>query len=138
MNLLQDVIPNVFVSTNKTQCQVCPLAKQHSSSFTLSSIKTFKTFYLIHCDTWGPFTVSTTHGHHYFLTMLDDYTRTWVFLVKLKSETRMFLASFFYLVETKFASKIKILRSNNGLKFNMTSFFSNKGVIHQQNCTYTP
>lgn len=99
MSLLLDIIPNVSISSNKPQCQVCPLAKHHRPSFPLSSIKTSKPFDLIHCDIWGPFVVATIHGHHYFLTIVDDYTRcTWIFLMKLKYETRLILESFFHLV----------------------------------------
>lgn len=73
------------------------------------------------------------------LTIVDDYTRcTWLYLMKNKFETCSFLESFLYLVETQHHTKIQVLRSDNGLGFNMPFFFSSKGVIHQTSCTYTP
>nr|GLL29188.1 uncharacterized protein LOC109170740 [Ipomoea trifida] len=44
-------------------------------------------FDLLHVDIWGPYKVATIHGHHYFLTILDDHSRAvWVYMMKMKSE----------------------------------------------------
>jgi hypothetical protein len=42
------------------------------------------------------------------------------------------------MVETQFKLKIKCLRSNNGVEFNMSDFYSSKGVFHQLSCVETP
>ena len=55
-----------------------------------------------------------------------------------KSDTRPLLISFFNMVETQFHVKIKFVRSDNGLKFDMSYFFSIKGVNHQTSCIDTP
>uniref|UniRef100_A0A2N9FI02 Integrase catalytic domain-containing protein n=1 Tax=Fagus sylvatica TaxID=28930 RepID=A0A2N9FI02_FAGSY len=52
--------------------------------------------------------------------------------------TRSLLVSFFTMVETQFNTKIKTIRSDNGLEFIMSDFFSSKGVIHQTSCVKTP
>ncbi|KAL5832254.1 hypothetical protein ACOSQ4_017608 [Xanthoceras sorbifolium] len=52
-----------------------------------------------------------------------------------KSETRCLLKSFFALVETQFDTKIKQLRSDNGIAFDMKVFFQEKGVVHQRSET---
>lgn len=138
MSLLQEVILAANIHS-QSHCEICPLAKQHRSSFPLSSIKTSKPFDMIHCDIWGPFATTTSFGHKYFLTVVDDYTRcTWVYLMINNAKTRWFLESFFQLVETQFNSTIEVLWSDNGLKFNLPSFFASKGNIHQLSCTYTP
>jgi len=55
--------------------------------FPLSSSKSKKCFDLIHVDMWGPYSFTSIHGHKYFLTIVDDYSRyTWVFPLKQKSE----------------------------------------------------
>jgi hypothetical protein len=74
-----------------------------------------------------------------FLTIVDDCSRsTWIYLMSSKADTRPLLLSFFTMIETQFNTKIKALRSDNGLEFLMSDFFSSKGVIHQTSCVKTP
>jgi hypothetical protein len=126
---------------NKTTpfCNVCPLAKQKRVSFPNAGHICKTNFELIHCDIWGPYFVPTIDGHKYFLTIVDDHSRsTWVYLMHSKSDTRPLLFSFFNMVETQFHTKIKSVRSDNGLEFELSDFFSIKGVIHQTSCRDTP
>ncbi|CAL2225396.1 unnamed protein product [Prunus armeniaca] len=96
-----------FVSNNA--CHVCPLAKQSRLPFGTSSISSVKPFDLIHCDIWGPYKHSSISGAHYFLTIVDDFSRfTW-------------------------------LRADNGGEFlSLQTFFHEQGVIFQHSCVYTP
>ena len=48
-----------------------------------------------------------------------------------ESDTRPLLISFFNMVETQFHVKIKSVRSDNGIEFEMIDFFNTKGIIHQ-------
>jgi len=78
-------------------------------------------------------------AQHYFLTIVDDNSRfTWIHLLKSKDQTQTFLQAFFLFVETQFNSKIKVIRSDNGPEFNMSEFFSLKGVLHQLSCVESP
>ena len=78
-------------------------------------------FDLVHRDLWGPFYVATVNGDKYFFTIVDDYFRcTWVYLLKLKAETRSLLTQFYTMVETQINKKI-----DNGTKFLMKDFFQN-------------
>lgn len=45
---------------------------------------------------------------------------------------------FFNFVETQFSSKIKVLCLDNGPEFNMTEFYSTKGVLHQLSRVESP
>ena len=120
-------------------CDICPLAKQKRLPFPNAGQISANNFDLIHCDIWGPYSVPTLDGHKYFLTIVDDHSRsTWVYLMHSKSDTRPLLISFFNMVETQFHIKIKSVRSDNGLEFFMTDFFSTKGIIHQKSCRGTP
>jgi hypothetical protein len=57
-----------------TPCTICPLAKQKRLPFPHSVTVSTSIFDLIHCDIWGPFSVGSRNGHHYFLTIVDDYS----------------------------------------------------------------
>ena len=64
-------------------CNICPLAKQKRLPFPFDNKRDVNPFDLVHMDGWGSFFVSTTDGHKYFLTIVDDASRaTWVFFVK--------------------------------------------------------
>ena len=85
-----DVIKNKFsfVKYNKSFiCGICHFEKQKRLSFPLSASISKKYFDLIHVDVWGPYSLSSIHGHKYFLTIVDDYSRyTWIFPLKQKYE----------------------------------------------------
>ncbi|XP_022871010.1 uncharacterized protein LOC111390234 [Olea europaea var. sylvestris] len=57
-------------------CHVCPLAKQRRLSFVSNNHLSHAAFDLIHCDVWGPCNVATHAGYKYFLTLVDDCTRS--------------------------------------------------------------
>ena len=76
-------------------------------------------------DIWEPFSKSSIHGHKYFLTILDDFSRyTWVVLLKSKSEVKAHVQNFINLIENQFETKIKCIRSDNGPEFFLKEFFS--------------
>lgn len=89
-----------------------------------------------HCDIWGSYKTASHSGAHYFLTIVDDFTRcTWVYLMRYKSETQQLLKSFFALAETQFHHKIKQIRVDNGSEFySMRYFFWEHGIIFQHSC----
>ena len=121
------------------QCTICPLAKQKRLPFPFNNTMCDSSFDLVHMDVWGPFSVPTLAGHRYFLTLVDDATRTtWLFLMKAKSEVKALIVSFYNMVFTQFNVKIKCFRSDNALKFKLFDFYSAKGIIHQTSCVYTP
>ena len=60
-----------------------------------------------------------THTQEFF-TIVDDHARfVWVFLLHSKAETQSHLKNFVSTVERQFDTKIKIIRSDNGLEFIM-------------------
>lgn len=120
-------------------CDCCHFAKQKRLPFHPSDSISNACFDLVHMDIWGPYKVATMHGHLYFLTILDDHSRSvWVHLMRKKSEVRGLITGFYNLVENQFGVKIKCIRTDNGLEFNMDDFFTNKGIIHQTSCIHTP
>ena len=123
-------------------CDVCHKAKQTRDPFPLSEHKTSVFGDLIHLDVWGPYKVVSREGFRYFLTIVDDFTRSvWVYMLKGKHEVFEMFQSFFRMVLTQFNIKIKIVRSDNGTEFvnnKMGEFFDKMGIIHQTSVAYTP
>jgi hypothetical protein len=120
-------------------CTIYHLAKQHRLPFPVSTSCSNKTFDLIHCDIWGHFSDNSLNGVKYFLTIVDDFSRfTWIHLMVTKSQTRNLITSFIHLVETQFDSKVKCLRNDNEIEFQMPTFYQSKGIIHQLSCVETP
>jgi hypothetical protein len=140
-NVVQHLItqfPFVQSLSNKI-CDCCHFAKQHKLPFPRSYTKSIAAFDLIHMDIWGPLAIPSVHGHHYFLTVVDDFTRhTWLFLMKNKHETRTLVKNFVRLVHTQFSCKIKMIRSDNGSEFLMDPFYNEHGIVHQRSCVETP
>ncbi|KAJ0875397.1 putative RNA-directed DNA polymerase [Helianthus annuus] len=123
-------------------CDVCHRAKQVRVPFPLSEHKTKSLGELIHLDLWGPYKVTSYEGFKYFLTIVDDFSRTvWCYLLTSKTEVFDNLCNFYELILTQFEKKIKIIRSDNGTEFvnnQMNLFCKNKGILHQTSCAYTP
>jgi len=66
-------------------CEICPKAKQQRLPFQLSTISSTFPFELVHVDTWGPYHTKIHAGHRFFLTIVDDFTRTtWTHLMVTK------------------------------------------------------
>ncbi|KAJ8626780.1 hypothetical protein MRB53_020087 [Persea americana] len=92
------LVPGVSVKENKYRleknCEVCQRAKQTRDKFPVSEHKASSIFELIHCDLWGPYNTPSSCGATYFLTIVDDYSRSvWVYLLVDKTETRDKFAS---------------------------------------------
>jgi len=78
-------------------------------------------------------------GFHYFLTIVDDYSRyTWVILLHNKSEVRQHIINFIVFVQNHFKTNIKTIRTDNDAEFVMSIFYVSKGIIHQKFCVERP
>ena len=107
--------------------------------FSASTHVSDQPFELVHCDLWGPFSIPTVDGYKYFLTIVDDFSRcTWIYLLKAKSKTQVLMPQFYAYVETQFNMKIKCIRTDNGIEFQLKEFFKSKGIIHQLSYVETP
>jgi hypothetical protein len=131
--------PCVSISNSFDPCDVCFYAKQKRLPFSLSTHQSSKVFDLVHMDIWGPLAITSMFGFKYFLTIVDDKSRfTWVYLMRLKSETATIIKSFVNLVQTQFNSKIKTIRTDNGQEFILKDFYNATGILHQTSCVSTP
>ncbi|GJU90604.1 ribonuclease H-like domain-containing protein [Tanacetum coccineum] len=141
LNVLKDSL-NIDKKDNTVCCEICQRAKQTREPFPLSDHKSESLGDLVHLDLWGPYKVTSSEGFRFFLTVVDDYTRAvWVYLIKSKDEVPHFITVFYNLIENQFKRKIKVFRSDNGTEFvnqTVTKLCSDKGIIHQTSCVYTP
>jgi hypothetical protein len=72
----QSKFVNGFYNENTNMiCNIFPMAKFNRLSFENSSIQSANPFKLLHIDMWGKFPISTSNGLHYFLIIVDDYSR---------------------------------------------------------------
>jgi hypothetical protein len=56
-------------------CDACHFSKQAKLPFQKDSHRSATAFDLLHMDIWGPLNSNCIHGHHYFLTIVDDFSR---------------------------------------------------------------
>ena len=70
---LLPLVSNNDCRKNKDEpCDICFKAKQTRVSFPINSSNKSELFELIHCDVWGPYSISSSCGASYFLTIVDD------------------------------------------------------------------
>ena len=95
---------------------------------------------MIHCDVWGPYRVQSSCGARYFLTIIDDFSRTvWTYLLLEKSEVQNVLQNFCAMAMKQFDKEVKTVRSDNGTEFMcLARYFREKGITHQTSCVATP
>ena len=137
---LPGIPSSVLNKSCNDHCQVCFLAKQPRSSFPSSINKATESFELIHCDIWGSYNVASSCGAHYFLAIVDNYSRcTWVYLMLGKYEVGQLIKDFVAMVKTQFHKQVKVLRSDNGQEFLcLKDFYAQHGMLHQTSCVDTP
>ena len=107
-----------------------------------NTITTSTPFQLIHLDLWGPYKIANICGAHYFLTIVDDFTRTtWTQLLQNKTQVGLAIKHFFSMINNQFKAKIVMVRSDNDTEFLNSScldFFSENSIIHQKSIPGTP
>lgn len=118
------------------------MSRQVRLSFSQRTTKSSKIFNLLHVDLWRTYHVSIHDNYKYFITMVDDYSRsTWTHLLSCKSNALQVIKAFLSMIENQFDTTLKIIRSDNGLKFinNEAAFyFQSKVIIYLKSCPYIP
>jgi len=124
-------------------CESCILEKQSRSSFPSSVAQHVSfLFALVHSNIWRSSCVKYNFGFQYFVTFIDDFLRrTWLFLMKNRSELFFIFKSFFNKIKSQFAVSIRILHSDNAheyLSHSLNTFIKSHGIIHQTSCAHAP
>lgn len=114
---------------NDDSCDICHFVKQHKLPFPKNISLSSDCFDMIHCDIWGPISTPSVHGHKYFLTVVEYYSRhTWVFLMHNKGQTRELLQTFIVKIKTQHNKAIKVIRTDNGPEFNCSNIYDSYGI----------
>lgn len=141
---VEKLFPHLFINkkSNLYQCEICQLAKHTRHVYPSLQYKPSHPFSVIHSDIWGPSRVKNINGARWFITFIDDHTRTtWTFLMKEKSETTTIFQSFHTMISNQFQSNIQVLKTDNAKDyFNsiLGSYLSKHGIIHISSCVDTP
>jgi hypothetical protein len=126
----------------KNFCDSCVKAKFTRLPFPTSVTKTNACFELIHCDIWGKYRTPSFTQASYFLTIVDDFSRSvWVFLLKHKDQASICLINFHKMVKVQFEKDIKRIRCDNGGEFvsnKMLDFYAKEGIMLETSCPHTP
>ena len=140
--LLNKLCPQ-FSSLLSLDCESCQFAKHHRLSYSPRVNKRASApFKLVHLDVWGPCPVVFPTGFRYFVTFVDDYSRTtWLYLMKNRSELFSHFRAFCAEIHTQFHVYVQNLRSDNAKEYvseQFKSFMLQHGILHQTSCVYTP
>jgi transposase InsO family protein len=117
-NIIGTVLTNVPLGTPRVLC----------SLFTVICVVHFLLLFFSRCK--------------YFLTFIGDFSRrTWVYLLKLKSEVFDKFLAYKALVEKQSRHQIQRLTTDNGGEYvnkNFTSYCTTQGIQMQHTVPYTP
>ena len=85
-------------------CEFCQFAKHHHlSSSPRVNKRASAPFELVHSDVWGPCPVMSPTGFQYFVTLVNDYSRTtWLYLMKNSFELFSYFRAFHAEIHTQF------------------------------------
>lgn len=99
-------------------CDECVLGKCSKVRFKSSTTKSKAVLDYIYSDLWGPSRVISRGGARYYISIIDDYSRKlWVTPLKSKDQAFQAFKDWKVMVETQTGSKIKKLRTDNGLEY---------------------
>uniref|UniRef100_A0A803L0N2 Integrase catalytic domain-containing protein n=1 Tax=Chenopodium quinoa TaxID=63459 RepID=A0A803L0N2_CHEQI len=111
-------------------CDACCIGKHHKLPFKLSNSIADGIFDLIHVDLWGSYRIPAVTGERYFLTIVDDYSRSWTHMLSCKELVKNILNTFFNYIENHFNVRVKNVRSDMGRrcsKVNAGKYFMIEG-----------
>ena len=141
---IEKLFPRLFINKKfrSYQCEIYQLAKHTRHVCSSLQYKPSHPFSVIHSDIWGLSRVKNINGARWFVTFIDDHTRTtWTFLMKEKSETATIFQFFHTMISTQFKSQIQVLKTDNAKDyFNsiLGSYLSKHGIVNISSCVDTP
>ena len=97
------------------QCKGCTMGKFVNTTFHEKENRASVILERVHIDVCGPFSISSTTKHRYYVIFFDDCSRIfWIFFMQKKSEKFSKFCEFKALVEKESGKQVKSLWSDNG------------------------
>ncbi|KAJ9565708.1 hypothetical protein OSB04_001674 [Centaurea solstitialis] len=133
-----------FSSLSSLQCESCQFSKHQRIHLSprVCNKRASSPFELVHSDVWGPCPVTSKLGFKYFVTFVDDYSRTtWLYFMKNRSEVFTHFCSLNAEIKTQFKVSIQTIRSDNAKKYlsqTFQSYMLQNGILHESSCVDTP
>ena len=142
LSLLKKLYPQ-FSSLSPLNCESCQYAKLHCVQLSPRvNNRASALFELVHSDVWGPCPIVSPTGSRYFVTFVNDYSRTtWLYLMKNSSELFFHFRAFCAEIHTQFYVYVQNLRSDNAKEYmseQLQSFMLQNDILHQTSCVDTP
>ena len=124
-------------------CESCQFAKHHRlPSSPRVNKRASAPFELVNSNVWGPCPVESPTVFRYFVTFVDDYSRTtWLYLMKNRSELFSHFRVFYDETYIQFHVYVQSLRSDNAKEYvseQFQSFMLQNGILHQTSSVDTP
>jgi transposase InsO family protein len=123
-------------------CEHCVLGKQRRVKFGTVIHNTKSILVYVHSDIWGPAKTPSLEGKHYFVTLVDDFSRrVWVFTMKNKNEVLRIFLKWKDQVENQTKRKIKVFRTDNGGEYKSDPFLEvcqEYGIVRHFTIRKTP
>ena len=123
LSLLKKLYPQCS-SLSSLNCESCQYAKLHCVhlSYRVNN-RASAHFELVHLDVEGPCPIVSPMGFQYFVTFVDDYSRTtWLYLMKSRSELFSHFRAFCAEIHTQFHVYVQNLRSDNAKEYMSEQF----------------
>jgi hypothetical protein len=106
-----------------TLCEHCLEGKKFRTKFKSKEYSMTKPLEIVHTDQCEPTRTKGLKNEHYFMLLVNDYTRmTAIFFLRKNSEAFDHFKICKQMVETEMDLKIKCLRSDNGREFTSKEF----------------
>ena len=133
MSKLKHVSKLSSLDNKREICITCPMAKFTKLPYPTIETKFAHLFELIYIDIWGAYRIATKGKYRFFLTIVEDFSRTTrTYLIEHKSQALDNLPMFLNFLQTHFHCSVKIIRLDNALKFDSDScrqFFALKKLF---------
>ncbi|GKC59833.1 transposable element [Tanacetum coccineum] len=114
-------------------CEHCINRKMTRVKFRTTIHKTQGILDYVHSDVWGPSKTRSLGGRHYYVTVVDDFSRrVWVYTLKTKDEVLGVFIKWKKMMETHTCRKIKHLQTDNGREYKndiFTKFCEDEGIV---------
>lgn len=124
-------------------CEPCLAGKLHRTHVPKTAqTRATALLQLVHSDVHGPIRTQSRHGYKYWITFIDDYSRTWfVHPLKKKSDAFDAFKHFVVYAENQLGSCIKALRDDKGGEYMSKAwddFCVTKGIHRQHTVRNEP